>query len=166
MDPMTTTVTNPMTHMDLSTSLIWMFFGSIFIGVFLDGMNILVYRLNDIYYSNELILMALFMASNMCIMEVVMYSHDSNKFEYISFFLFVIFSLMIAYVLRTQITINDEQWLRRMIGHHSVAVTTSHKILEKAKNEKVKTLAGSIIANQEKEIALMKQILKDDFKVY
>ena len=165
MDPTTITNTNPMAHMDLSTSLIWMFFGSIFIGIFLDGMNILAFRLNDIYYSNELILMALFMASNMCITEVAMYSYYSNNIEYISFFLFIIFSLIIAYVLREQITINDEQWLRRMIGHHSVAVTTSHKILEKAKNDKVKTLAGSIIANQEKEIALMKQILSDDFKV-
>lgn len=165
MDSATITNENKMAHMDLSTSLMWMFFGSIFIGIFLDGMNFLAYRLNDIYRSNELIIMALFMASNMCIMEITMYSYYSNNFEYFPFFLFITFSIIVGYVLREQIIINDEQWLRRMIGHHSVAVTTSHKILEKTKNKKVKTLAESIIVNQEKEIALMKQILSDDFKV-
>jgi hypothetical protein len=106
--------------------------------------------------------MALFMATNMCIMEITMHSYYSNNFDLILFILFLSFSLIVGYVLREQILINDEQWLRRMIGHHSVAVIQSHKILEKTKNEKIKTLAGSIIVNQEKEIILMKQMLDGD----
>lgn len=149
-----------MNHMSLGTSLMWMFFGSLFIAIFFDGMNVLAYRFNDIYLSYELLYMGLFMASNMCILEVLMHSYSSGNFEYMLFCLFLILSLVFAYMLREQVIIDDEQWLRRMIGHHSVAVTTSHKILDKTKNNKVEMLAKSIIMNQEKEIKLMKKLLE------
>ena len=34
-------------------------------------------------------------------------------------------------LLREQLLIDDKQWLRRMISHHSTALTTSHKIYNK-----------------------------------
>ena len=49
-----------------------------------------------------------------------------------------------------------------MISHHSTALTTSHKILNKTKNKKIKKLAADIINTQEKEIKLMKSILSKD----
>jgi uncharacterized protein (DUF305 family) len=55
--------------------------------------------------------------------------------------------------------VDDEQWLKRMIGHHSTALTTTHKIKKKTKNDKIKKLAKEIIDAQEQEIQLMKSLL-------
>ena len=54
---------------------------------------------------------------------------------------------------------DDNQWLKRMISHHSTAITTSKNIYEKSKDEKIKQLAKEIIETQEKEITLMKSIV-------
>ena len=47
-----------------------------------------------------------------------------------------------------------------MISHHSTALTTTHKIIKKTKNKKIKKLAKDIIDAQEREIKLMKEMLK------
>ena len=62
-------------------------------------------------------------------------------------------------LLRQQLLVDDKQWLRRMISHHSTALTTSHKIYNKTSNHKLKKLAKEIIDAQEKEIQLMKSML-------
>ena len=62
-------------------------------------------------------------------------------------------------LLRQQLLVDDKQWLRRMISHHSTALTTSHKIYNKTSNPKLKKLAKEIIDAQEKEIQLMKSML-------
>ena len=46
-----------------------------------------------------------------------------------------------------------------MISHHSTALTTSHQILKKTKNEKIRKLATDIVETQEIEIKLMKELL-------
>ena len=62
-------------------------------------------------------------------------------------------------LLREQFMINDKQWLKRMIPHHSTALTTSHNIYNKTTNPKIKILAKEIIDTQEREIQLMKSML-------
>ena len=61
--------------------------------------------------------------------------------------------------LRQQVFVSPKQWLKRMISHHSTALTTSHKIYNKTSNPKLKKLAKEIIDTQEKEIQLMKTML-------
>jgi len=68
-------------------------------------------------------------------------------------------SICISILLRQQILVDDKQWLRRMIPHHSTALTTSHKIYNKTTNPEIKRLAKEIIDTQEKEIKLMKSML-------
>ena len=63
------------------------------------------------------------------------------------------------FLLRKQFMVNDREWLKRMISHHSTALTTSHKIVERTENEKVRRLAEDIIDTQEREIKLMKSLL-------
>ena len=145
--------------MNLVNSLVWMFFGSIFIGIFLNGMNILAYRTSDLYISNTLIYSALLMASNMCILEILMFYNHTRKFEPIIFTFFVVLSVMMVMLLREQLFIDNKQWLKRMISHHSTALTTSHKIKDRTGNDKIKKLAGDIIDTQEKEIDLMKNLI-------
>ena len=146
--------------MNLNNSLIWMFIGSIIIGLFLNGMNILAFRYSDLYLSYTLIYSASLMASLMCIVEILMYYHHSGKFSMTMFLLFLTFSIICIFLLRNQFLINDNQWLKRMISHHSTALTTSHKIKERTKNDKVKKLASEIIETQEREIKLMKSLLQ------
>ena len=72
------------------------------------------------------------------------------------FFFGIILSCFVVFLLRSQLLVNDTQWLKRMISHHSTALTTSHKILERSRDDAVKILAKEIIDTQEKEIELMK----------
>lgn len=146
--------------MKLGQSLTWMFVGSVIIGIFLNGMNILAYRYDDLYLSLTLIYSALLMASNMCILELLMYYSHTGKMNWALLIAFIVLTGGLIYALRQQICVNDDQWLKRMISHHSTALTTSHKIYKKTRNDDVKRLAKEIIDTQEKEIVIMKQLLK------
>lgn len=72
-------------------------------------------------------------------------------------------SIIMGIILRNQIFVNDKQWLKRMIGHHSTAITTTNKLLKKKNiiqnNPKLYRLAKGIIYNQEREILYMKSLL-------
>ena len=48
--------------------------------------------------------------------------------------------------------VDDTAWLKRMISHHSTALTTSRKIHNRTKNKKIKQLSSDIIETQEREI--------------
>jgi len=136
-----------------------MFVGSVLIGTYLNGMNVLAYRFSDWYLSKTLVYSALLMASNMCILEVLMFYSYTGEFHWKVLLSFVILSIILVAFLREQVGIKDKDWLRRMISHHSTALTTSHKIEERTENKNVKTLARQIIATQEREIEVMKQYL-------
>ena len=71
----------------------------------------------------------------------------------------IILSICVSILLRQQLLVDDKQWLRRMIPHHSTALTTSHKIYNKTNTPKLKKLVKEIIDAQEKEIKLMKSML-------
>lgn len=75
----------------------------------------------------------------------------------------IIFSLFSVYLLRNQIFVDDKNWLKRMIPHHSIALTTTNKLLEKdiymKRNPKLYRLAKDIVYNQEREILFMKSMI-------
>lgn len=146
--------------MDIKKTLLWMFIGSIIIGIFLNGMNILAYNFDDLYFSAPtLVYSALLMASNMCILETFMYYNMHGKFKTYIFLFFAFFSLFCVFLLRKQIGVNDKGYLKRMISHHSTAITTSKEIIKKTNNKKVENLAKNIIRTQEDEIKIMKDLL-------
>mgnify|MGYP003983769455 CR=1 FL=1 len=146
--------------MNLQKSLLWMFFGSIFIGVFINAMNILANKFDDLYFSAPtLIYSALFMASNMCILEILMYYDMHKEFKLYLFICFVLFSFFCVFLLRQQLGVNDNGYLKRMISHHSTAITTSKEILKKTNSIQVAKIAKDIISTQIKEINLMKNLL-------
>ena len=77
-----------------------------------------------------------------------------------------IFSIVIClsifisiFLLRQQFIVNDNQWLKRMISHHSTAITTSEKIKKRTKNSNLRELANNIINTQKYEIDLMKRLI-------
>ena len=130
------------------------------VGILFNPMNVLAFRLNDLYLSLTLFYGGLLMASNMIWAHELIHLFSMGHFN-LKMFLFGIFlSICITiFLLRKQFLVNDRQWLKRMISHHSTALTTSHNIYKKSKNLKIKKLAKDIIDTQEYEISLMKSML-------
>ena len=132
----------------------------IIVGMVFNPMNMLAFRINDLYISLTLFYGGLLMASNMMWAHEIIHYLSMGHFNKYIFFTGIGMSILITIILlRKQLFIDDKQWLRRMISHHSTALTTSHKIYNKTNNLKIKNLANDIIETQEKEIKLMKSML-------
>jgi len=99
------------------------------------------------------------MASNMVWAHEIVHYLSMGHFNMLFFSIGIVLSISIAILLRQQLLVDDKQWLKRMIPHHSTALTTTHKIYNRTDNPKIKKLAKEIIDTQEKEIQLMKSLL-------
>jgi hypothetical protein len=137
-----------------------MFIVMVIIGMLFNPMNILAYRFSDLYISQTLFYGGLLMASNMMWAHEIVHYLSMGHFNMLFFSIGIILSIGVSILLlRQQLLVDDNQWLRRMISHHSTALTTTHKIYNKTSNPKLKKLANEIIDAQEKEIQLMKSML-------
>ena len=132
----------------------------IIISMLFNPMNILAYRFSDLYISQTLFYGGLLMASNMMWAHEIVHYLSMGHFNMLVFSVGIILSISVSILLlRQQLLVDDKQWLRRMISHHSTALTTSHKIYNKTNNPKLKKLSKEIIDTQEREIQLMKSML-------
>ena len=87
-----------------------------------------------------------------------LYNFQFHKILYIPIFiLIVLFGIFYRY----QIKIDDKQFLKGMIEHHSMALLMSDEIKKKSNDNDVITLANNIIKSQNKEIELMKKMLNE-----
>jgi len=137
-----------------------MFIVMVIVGMLFNPMNILAYRFTDLYISVTLFYSGLLMASNMIWAHEIVHYLSMGHFNVIVFTVGIMLSVSISILLlREQFMIDDKQWLKRMIPHHSTALTTSHNIYNKTTNPKIKILAKEIIDTQEREIQLMKSML-------
>ena len=137
-----------------------MFIIMVIIGMLFNPMNILAYRFSDLYISQTLFYSGLLMASNMIWAHEIVHYLSMGHFNILVFSVGIILSICVSILLlRQQLLVDDKQWLRRMIGHHSTALTTTHNIYNRTNNNELKTLAKTIIDTQEKEIQLMKSML-------
>jgi hypothetical protein len=136
-----------------------MFIVMVIIGMLFNPMNILAYRFTDLYISQTLFYGGLLMASNMIWAHEIIHYLSMGHFNMLVFSVGIILSIGVSILLRQQLFVDDKQWLKRMISHHSTALTTSHKIYNKTSNPKLKKLAKEIIDTQENEIQLMKSML-------
>jgi len=130
------------------------------VGVLFNPMNILAYRFSDLYLALTLFYGGLLMASNMLWAHEIIHYILSGKLNIYIFSFGILLSLLVSIILlREQFNVGDREWLKRMISHHSTALTTSHKIKDRTNNKKIRDLAEEIIKTQEKEIELMKSWL-------
>ena len=141
-----------------------MFIVMVIIGMLFNPMNILAYRFSDLYISQTLFYGGLLMASNMIWAHEIVHYLSMGHFNMLVFSVGIILSISVSILLlRQQLLVDDKQWLRRMIPHHSTALTTTTKLLEKNDNFKdnpnLYRLAKEIIDTQENEIQLMKSML-------
>ncbi|WP_223805395.1 DUF305 domain-containing protein [Tsuneonella flava] len=70
----------------------------------------------------------------------------------------VVFALAL-WLVRSQTTIDDEEYMAAMIPHHSIAIMTSERA--SIKDPRVRKLAHDIILAQRREIAQMKYLISD-----
>jgi uncharacterized membrane protein len=112
-------------------------------------------RIENITNSLGKIYISIMMGLSMIIVMNFMSGSDANQtITYIA----LLFAFIFLY--KIQFGINDTNYLREMIEHHSMALLTSKQIMEKTKNSSVNDLAQRIIHTQEKEIQEMKNIIK------
>lgn len=145
---------------DLLKHQIVMFVVMVCVGMAFNPMNILAYRVQDLYVSLTLFYGGLLMASNMIWAHEIVHYLSMGHFNPIVFVVGILLSVSISiFILRKQIFVGDNQWLKRMISHHSTALTTSILIEKRTNNPKIQKLAREIIDTQEKEIKLMEELI-------
>jgi len=119
------------------------------------------YELDHVFWSETRFWMTFMMGGMMMIVMLLfmwgMYK-DKTKNVVILAIGAVVFSVAL-WLVRSQVTVNDEEWMSAMIPHHSIAVMTSERA--EITDPRVRKLADSIIEAQVKEIAEMKLLLKD-----
>ena len=151
--------------MDLFYSLWFMMLSSFFIQFIVMSL-IMTNSATNITFSMGKFYMSCIMALLMGVIEVGMNDYHMLYFSSIyhlslSYYLSLGFALSaFVYLYRNQMYIDDADYLKEMIEHHSMAVLTSDQILEKTRSERVQKLAENIASTQAAEIKYMKQLVE------
>lgn len=120
-----------------------------------------VFQLDHIYSSQTRMYMALIMGSAMAIVMLLfmwkMYTKRIINAVILGVSV-VVFALSL-WLVRSQTTVGDVAWMKAMIPHHSIAILTSERA--NITDPRVRELADQIIGAQRKEIAEMKELIKE-----
>ena len=136
-----------------------------FISGLLSSMNVWVDKFSDIKFHLNDIYMALLMCGWCLVLIGIFYIN-------LHILLIGIISIIILlYCIRNQTCINEEQYIKGMIPHHSMAILMSKQLIKKVANNEINItpelneLANNIIKTQEDEISYIKFILKHREKI-
>ena len=80
--------------------------------------------------------------------------------DYRNIHIYGLLLILCIYLYRIQFGINDKNYIKEMIEHHSMALLTSKQIIKKTGNSYVADIAQRIINTQESEIQEMRNIIK------
>ena len=136
-------------------------------GILFNGMNMLVYKYDQFYFSLTLFYIGCLMASTMFIAHEVIHFITHKTLNYYILGLGFILTGVFITLLRLQVGVNPNQWMMRMIPHHSTALTTTKQLLknhpEVKQNPVLYKLCQNIISSQTQEIELMKRLLNQEY---
>lgn len=119
------------------------------------------YALEHVLWSETRLWMALLMGATMAvIMLSFMLSMYSKRRVNLALYAgsIVMFALSL-WLVRSQATVDDVDFMTAMIPHHSIAILTSERA--QITDPRVRKLADEIIEAQEREIAEMKYLIND-----
>ena len=139
-------------------SMIFMFIISFIIQYYLMSL-IIANNTNNITNSIRKLYMSIIMGILMIIAQIYMHDSSYNVFSIKLYTIFIFILLVVIYFYRNQLFINDREYLREMIEHHSMALLTSNQIIKKSNDYNVVKLAKNIIETQNNEINIMKNLL-------
>jgi len=119
------------------------------------------YALDHIFFSQTRMWMAIYMGAAMAIiMLAFMLGMYSNKKVNLAIFAGATLAFALSlWLVRSQEMVDDLDWMRAMIPHHSIAILTSERA--NISDPRVRALADAIIEAQLSEIAEMKRYIAD-----
>ena len=119
------------------------------------------YALDHVFWSETRAYMALYMGAMMAIvMLAFMLKMYSNRAMNIGILAVATVAFVLGvYLVRSQDTVDDVDWMKAMIPHHSIAILTSSRA--NITDPRVRKLADDIIEAQRLEIAEMKALIID-----
>lgn len=133
-----------------------------FVSLLFNSMNILAHSIRDIYISYTLLYSSLYMASTMIWAHEIVHYLSMGMINYFVLFVGIFMSIFFSVIMRQQLYIDEKQWMKRMIGHHSTALTTTKQLLKKNVSPDIVNFAKNIVYTQENEIHKMKLYLKQN----
>ncbi|WP_247718174.1 DUF305 domain-containing protein [Qipengyuania proteolytica] len=119
------------------------------------------YALDHVMWSETRFWMTFVMGAVMAVvMLLFMWGMYKNKAKnWIIIGVSVVTFALALFLVRSQATVDDSEWMSAMIPHHSIAVMTSERA--HIEDKRVQELANGIIKAQRKEIAEMKWLIED-----
>ncbi|GGD63323.1 DUF305 domain-containing protein [Erythrobacter arachoides] len=119
------------------------------------------YALDHVYFSETRFWMMFVMGSVMALVMLAfmwgMYRSTAKNWIIVGVAVAVFAGSL--WLVRSQQSVDDAEWMRAMIPHHSIAIMTSERA--QISDRRVQQLADSIITAQRKEIAEMQWLLDD-----
>ena len=119
------------------------------------------YAMEHVYWSETRFWMMFVMGAVMAVVMLLfmwgMYKNTAKNWIIIGVAV-VTFALSL-FLVRSQETVYDSEWMSAMIPHHSIAIMTSERA--HIEDKRVQELANSIITAQRKEIAEMEWLIED-----
>ena len=122
---------------------------------------LMVNSLSDITNNIGKAYLAVLMGLSMVLVEVGMHDMQYGSFSTTKYGIILALLCLFVYLYRNQVAIKDNEYVKGMIEHHSMAVFMSEEILKKTDNYHIAKLAKNIIQNQKDEIREMKDLLVD-----
>ncbi len=119
------------------------------------------YAFDHVFFSETRLYMNLIMTSAMALVMLWFMRHmynDKATNRYIVGGSVALFALSL-FLVRSQVLVDDVDYLEAMIPHHSIAILTSERA--QLEDPRVRALADEIIAAQEREIAEMRELIKE-----
>ena len=119
------------------------------------------YAWEHVRFSETRVWMAVYMGAVMAIiMLAFMLSMYDNRRRNFAIFASAAVTFAVAlWILRSQVIMDDVDWMAAMIPHHSIAILTSERA--DITDPRVRELADAIIETQRKEIAEMEALIRD-----
>lgn len=119
------------------------------------------FRAGDVFWSETRAYMALIMGAVMAaVMLLFMWKMHANRTVNVAILggSALVFGVAL-YLVRSQVTVDDVDYMEAMIPHHSIAILTSERA--KIEDPRVRKLADGIIDSQKREIEEMKNLIVD-----
>lgn len=124
-------------------------------------MYVNTYNIDHVFWSETRFWMAFVMGAAMMVVMLLfmwgMYKSTKKNFIILGVAAFV-FTLAL-WLVRSQTTITDSEYMSAMIPHHSIAIMTSERA--QIRDPRVRKLAHDIILAQRREIAQMRYLIDD-----
>lgn len=119
------------------------------------------YLVGHVFFSETRAWMAVLMGATMAfVMLSFMLSMYTNKVMNAGIFVSsVVVFVLSLWLVRSQVTVQDQSFMRAMIPHHSIAIMTSSRA--EITDPRVAKLAEAIVYAQDKEIAEMRYLIAD-----